>query len=204
MSIETRLKELKDDLLRPDGPSISTNRNYPFALFQYLPVEEFALRSALLDLLGELRSKGWTILNVDLLKVFLDFLEHHEDGNLLEVYIEEEKLHYRARGSDFHFSLRMLHNNLEGLFKDERQFPARVLSDIVEKTGGCDESRTVIFLSRIGALYPFYRTSALLRFLDTGSRIPTIILYPGERLEGYYLSFMGEMTADRDYRPRIY
>jgi hypothetical protein len=64
--------------------------------------------------------------------------------------------------------------------------------------------KTVIFLSRIGGLYPFYRTSSLLRYLDNGIRVPTIVLYPGERTEQHYLSFMGEMDADRDYRPRIY
>jgi len=44
----------------------------------------------------------------------------------------------------------------------------------------------------------------LLRYLDKGIRVPTIALYPGTREEDHYLSFMGEIPADRDYRPRIY
>ena len=204
MSIETRLIELKDDLLKPEGPAISTNRNYPFALFQYSPNEEFVMRSALLDLLNQLRGKGWTILNVDLLETFLEFLREQEEGALLDALIMEEKIQYEAYKKDFHYPLHTLHNSLNSLFKDEIQFPKKVLQKICDKTEHSDENRSVIFLSRIGGLYPFYRTSSLLRFLDKGSRIPTIILYPGERREGYFLSFMGEMEADRDYRPRIY
>ena len=56
-----------------------------------------------------------------------------------------------------------------------------------------------------GQLYPFFRTSALLRHIDgrTGD-VPVVLLYPGKRRELSALSFMGELQPDRDYRPRIY
>jgi hypothetical protein len=34
------------------------------------------------------------------------------------------------------------------------------------------EARTVVFIGRLGAFYPFYRTSALLRFLDGAVTVP--------------------------------
>ena len=68
--------------------------------------------------------------------------------------------------------------------------------------------RTVALIGRAGALYPFFRSSALLRNLDQKTRnVPVVLLYPGEcvpRNDHVGLSFMGILDADHDYRPRIY
>jgi hypothetical protein len=64
---------------------------------------------------------------------------------------------------------------------------------------------TVIFLSRAGALYPFFRTSSLLKHVAGHTRnVPVVLLYPGRVDDDGGLSFMGILPADRDYRPRIY
>ena len=56
-----------------------------------------------------------------------------------------------------------------------------------------------------GAVYPFFRSSALLRHLDGRTRnVPVVLLYPGERRGPTALSFMGVLDPDSDYRPRIY
>ena len=65
--------------------------------------------------------------------------------------------------------------------------------------------RAVALIGRAGALYPFFRSSALLRHLDgTTGNVPVVLLYPGERRGPTGLSFMGLMKPDSDYRPRIY
>ncbi|MBF0231919.1 MAG: DUF1788 domain-containing protein [Desulfamplus sp.] len=202
--MEYRMSLLKKDLLNPAGPCISTNRNYPFALFQYLPHEEFKMRARLIELLDTLRNKGWVILNVDLFSVFIDYLDKQEEGELIDALIEEEKLQYRESRGDYSMPLNVLSNILDTFLKNPEEYPKTVFDTIMEKTANSDPVKTVIFLSRIGGLYPFYRTSSLLRYLDQGIQVPTIVLYPGERTEQHYLSFMGEMDADRDYRPRIY
>jgi len=204
MKLERRLDDLIKDLLSPGGPIISTNRNYPFAIFQYSPHEEFTMRAKLIEQIDALRGKGWTILNVDLFSTLIEYLEEQEEGDLIDAFIQEEKLQYTANHSNYRFPLKTLQNSLDIFLKDQNEYPKGILKQIIQKTENSDKMKTVIFLSRIGSLYPFYRTSTLLRYLDTGIRVPTIVLYPGERLEQYYLSFMGEMDADRDYRPRIY
>ena len=115
MSLEAKIDALKKDLLNPAGPSISTNRNYPFALFQYLPHEEFSMRSNLADLLAALRNKGWTILNVDLFSTFIECLSEEEDGDLIEALIEEEKLQYKAHKNDYKMPISVLQNSLDVL-----------------------------------------------------------------------------------------
>ena len=63
----------------------------------------------------------------------------------------------------------------------------------------------VAFIGRAGALYPFFRSSALLRDLDGKTKhVPVVLLYPGTRLGPTGLSFMGVLNPDSDYRPRIY
>jgi hypothetical protein len=204
INIENRMNTLKKDLLNPAGPCISTNRNYPFAIFHYPPHEEFRMRTQLIALLDALRNKSWSILNVDLFDTLLDYLEAQEDGDLIDALIAEEKLQYTANKNNYSMPLSVLQNSLDIFLKDQEQYPRVVFDRIIEKTANSDPEKTVIFLSRIGGLFPFYRTSSLLRFLDKGIRVPTIVLYPGERTEQHYLSFMGEFNADRDYRPRIY
>jgi len=204
MTIESRIKILKDDLLNPLGPSISTNQNYPFAIFHYPPHEEFKMREKLIELLDILRNKAWGILNVDLFATLIEYLSIQEDGELIDALVQEEKLQYKANKNNYSMPLNVLKNSLDIVLKNTDGYPKFVFDKILNKIEQTYISKTVIFLSRIGGLYPFYRTSTLLRMLDNGIQVPTIVLYPGERTEQRYLRFMGEMDADRDYRPRIY
>jgi hypothetical protein len=204
MSLETRLTELKRDLCREGGPAISTNHAYPFAIFHYDPEEEFKARELAGGLVDELRLDGWNVRTIDLFAVFVEFLRAEEEGELYEGLIAEERLQYEGARGDFRQPLAVLKNGLAPYFDRKEKYPGRVLEEIKKVALGADLGRSVIFLSRIGALYPFYRTSALLRFLDEGVRIPTIVLYPGKRQEQHFLSFMGTLIPDRDYRPRIY
>ncbi len=89
--------------------------------------------------------------------------------------------------------------------------PTGIAADVAKLVGDfADEhphraDRTLVLLGRAGALYPFFRSSALLKHMDGNTRnIPMVLLYPGERKDTTALSFMGELDADRDYRPRIY
>ena len=66
--------------------------------------------------------------------------------------------------------------------------------------------RTLVLIGRAGALYPFFRSSALLKHIDGKTRnIPVVLLYPGERTGHDRRSpSWASSIADRDYRPRIY
>jgi hypothetical protein len=57
---------LRRDLVHPDGPRISTMRNYRYAIVPYDPVDEFKLRERVRELVGDLTSAGWVILTLSL------------------------------------------------------------------------------------------------------------------------------------------
>ena len=42
--LQQAISDLRADLIRDGGPQISTMRNYRFAILQYEPQDEFALR----------------------------------------------------------------------------------------------------------------------------------------------------------------
>ena len=87
-----------------------------------------------------------------------------------------------------------------GLARDVIREVERLLAQAADRP-----ERTVIFIARAGALYPFFRTSALLKHVAGHTKnAPVVLLYPGKVVGETGLSFMGMLPADRDYRPRIY
>ena len=59
------------DLINEDGPSISTMRNYRYAIVPYDPEEEFKLREHVQTTVGKLSSAGWVVLTISLHKLLL-------------------------------------------------------------------------------------------------------------------------------------
>lgn len=194
---------LRADLLAEGGPRISTMRNYRFAILPYAPREEFALRRQVRRLSDELRQAGWNVLSISLGALLIERLRA-EDPTVLARYIESER---RLHGRDPARALANLESRVgryvEGTDGIARDVIARI--DAFANANPDAADRTIIWLGRAGALYPFFRSSALLKHLDGRTRnLPVVLLYPGERRDQTALSFMNELVPDRDYRPRIY
>jgi hypothetical protein len=204
---QTRLQEaftaLRRDLIQEDGPRISTMRNYRFAIVQYQPTEEFKLRSEVQRLSADLVANGWMVLSISLQKLFFDRVRAQGGDWAERVIAMETKTASIApeRGLNYLKSkLAPLIEGPDGIAAD----CSRIISQYVDQHPD-DVDRTLALIGRAGALYPFFRSSALLRHLDGQTRtVPVVLLYPGERRGPTGLSFMGMLNADNDYRPRIY
>ena len=201
-SLDSAVKALLDNLLDEGGPKISTMRNYRFAILPYNPRQEFILRERIRWLTDELRGQGWNVLAISLQRLLLDRLK--VEPRVLNSIIHTER---RLYARDPVRSLNHLKDKIalsiegpEGIAKDVIALIDKFANEQPDET-----NRTLIFLGRAGALYPFFRSSALLKHIDGKTRnLPVVLLYPGERRDLNALSFMGELPADRDYRPRIY
>jgi hypothetical protein len=69
---------------------------------------------------------------------------------------------------------------------------------------GADPLIDIVFITRAGALFPFYRTSSLLEQLKGKVNVPAVLFYPGS-LDGVAgLKFMGVLDAEHNYRPKIF
>ena len=67
-----------------------------------------------------------------------------------------------------------------------------------------EPQRDVVFIVRAGALFPMYRTSALLEQLKGKLHVPAVLFYPGLLDGAAGLRFMGVLDAEHNYRPKIY
>ena len=202
-SLTEAFTALRKDLLAPAGPQISTMRNYRFAILPYRPKDEFKLRQLMRRLTDDLRREGWGVLPISLQKILLDRVRATGEGNVESLIAREKRLFDK----DPDRALAHLRDKIaphiegpDGIAADV----ARLINDFAEAHPDRTD-RTLVLLGRAGALYPFFRSSALLKHIDGKTRnIPVVLLYPGERKDTTALSFMGELDADRDYRPRIY
>ena len=194
---------LRRDLIQEDGPRISTMRNYRFAIVQYAPADEFKLRGEVQRLSADLVANGWMVLSLSLQKLLLDRVRAQGDDWADRVIEMEQRMSNIETGRGLGYlksKLAPLIEGPEGITLDCR----RIICDYADQHPDTVD-RTLAVIGRAGALYPFFRSSALLRHLDGGTRnVPVILLYPGERRGPTGLSFMGMVNPDNDYRPRIY
>lgn len=201
--VDGAVAALERDLTAPAGPRISTMRNHNFAILVYPPRQEFLLRQRLRTMIGRLESEGWAVLSMALHQVLFERLRTRLGAEELQGLVERERRVY-ARSPE------RAMNDLRQKLAEHIDGPDGLAADIEQRIKAfrerhpVDPDRTLVLLGRTGALYPFFRTSALLKKLGgRTSNVPVVLLYPGEQRDGG-LSFMQELEPDRDYRPRIY
>jgi hypothetical protein len=194
---------LRRDLIHEDGPRISTMRNYRFAIMQYDPPDEFKLRGEVQRLTADLVANGWIVISISLQKLFLDRVRA-QGAEWVDRVVQMEG---RMAGIAPERGLNYLKSKLSPLIEGPDGIAAdcsRLICEHADKNPDTVD-RTVTLIGRAGALYPFIRSSALLRHLDGRTRnVPVVLLYPGQRRGPTGLSFMGILNPDNDYRPRIY
>lgn len=202
--LDAAFAALEQDLLREGGPQISTIRNHAFAILPYPPSKEFAVRRRTRELARKLGARGWILETISLRGLLLDRLERRGADFVDRIIALESQLgrHNRQRA----------HAWLGATLAKEIEGPdglagecAAAINALRESVPPADRGRLVCLIGGAGPLYPFFRFSALLRYLDRHtSQVPVVLLYPGARKGDAGLSFMGELAPDRDYRPRIY
>ncbi len=202
-NLEQAFAALRADLIHEHGPRISTMRNYRFAILQYPPAREFDVRKHVQRLSADLTAHGWVVLPIDLHHLVAERVRAQGPEWIDSVSGMERRLATRDRTR----ALRYLKEKLTPLVEGPDGVAAdcaRVIASFADEPPDRID-RTLALIGRTGALYPYFRSSALLRHLDGRTRnVPVVLLYPGERRGPTGLSFMGVLDADNDYRPRIY
>lgn len=203
MQVDEALIALERDLLAEGGPRISTMRNYNFAIVPYRPSDELVLRQKVRALADRLRLSGFRVLAISLQRLLLERLRSLGPEVLSMTTAREKRLWVRDPGRALAHLGEVVGPVIEG--------PDGIAADVIREisafvdTSPAASERSVVLIGRAGALYPFFRSSALLKHIDGHTRnLPVVLLYPGERRGRSSLSFMGILEPDGDYRPRIY
>jgi hypothetical protein len=194
---------LRKDLVNENGPQISTMRNYRFAIVPYPPQDEYKLRSHVQSLVGELTANGWVVLTISLQKLLLQRLRKFGSDTLDRMIEGERRTANISPERGLNYLSQKVCNEIEGPDGIAADV-CREIRDFVDANPDKAE-RTLVIVGRAGALYPFFRTSSLLKHIDGRTQnVPVVLLYPGDRRGETALSFMGVVNPDGDYRPRIY
>ncbi len=201
--VREAFEALRKDLIHEDGPRISTMRNYRFAILQYDPADEFAVRQETQRLFSDLKAYGWEVLPLDLQQLLIARVKAQPDDWAERVIAMEKRMARQETSRGLNYLKSKLTPLIEGPDGIAADCTREIHAHVEKHPDKVD--RTLALIGRAGALYPFFRSSALLRHLDgkTGN-VPVVLLYPGQRRGQTALSFMGVLEPDSDYRPRIY
>ena len=194
-----RLVERLEPLLKSPvlSKEISTYQGVPFGLFAYPPTAERELRR-----------------EVQMLAVRVE----HETArkitfiSMSDLLWEAIRTAYPPDGKALFDAERgMLGEDPEQRLEDLQETIRAVVSEvcplpqlIAERVAGLDPDKSIVFLTRVGALYPAYRASALLENLMGEVRVPTVLFYPGTRSGTNTLRFMDSLDALHGYRHKIF
>ena len=168
-------------------PGISRYHNMPYAIFRYPPEDEFVVRAETARLRTRLEQRGKRVTAISLAELLRAALHSLPFANLVEAE--------RSVGLDE--AIETAHAGLSHYTP---------LDDLVLKAMPANGmfNTDVVFIVRAGALFPMYRTSALLEQLMGKVHVPTILFYPGELDGASGLRFMGVLDAEHNYRPKIF
>jgi len=186
-----RLTRDLEAILRGEDPrpKISAYHNMPYAIFRYPPDAEFALRAEVSLLRTRLEQAGKRVTTISLAKCLETALSR--EG------LTRKRIEMAEKRTGTHKMVDTVHKVLS----DRQPLDELVAEGIPEDA---DPLRDVVFITRAGALFPFYRTSSLLEQLKGKVHVPAVLFYPGELDGAAGLRFMGVLDAEHNYRPKIF
>lgn len=188
MPLPNTLQKIADEVrgyLR--DPSQST----PYAVYVYEPDQELSVRHEMQDLRAYLNAKGVDVAAISLADLFWKAVD---ESNFYDSIVEAET----SMPGDPDV-LEDVHKSLREILNKSPTLAERVLAEVESKPDNC-----AVLLYRAGALYPVFRTSALLDDLRERLRKPVVLLYPGHVVDPYGLSFMSRCEPAHGYRAKIY
>ncbi len=188
---KARLTIKLEPVLRSPDPrrNISAYHDMPYAIFLYPPEEEFNVRQEFALLRTRLEQAGKRVTTISLAECLHTALEIEGMGT--EALVDTEKS----------VGLEPTIETIHQILSEYQPLDALVAKRIPKDA---DPLRDVVFIVRVGALFPIYRTSSLLEQLKGKVHVPAVLCYPGELDGAAGLRFMGVLDAEHNYRPKIF
>ncbi|GAB4537179.1 MAG: hypothetical protein Kow0063_23580 [Anaerolineae bacterium] len=173
-SLVDKFAEL-ERLLLHHRHTLALHAGVPFVLLIYDPTEEYRCREEQAHLTIKLRDAGLAVHEIPLETFIFD---HYAGLGLLDKVFEKER------------------TQPEAVYRDlARNYRPALARHIVQAAEGLEGQDAVLFLTQVAHLYPFVRVSNLLEDLENQVRLPLVVFYPGQELDGE-LRFLGLENAD--------
>lgn len=194
-----RLRERLEPLLKsPDlVKEISTYQGVPYALFAYPPTAERALRREVALLATRVENEsGRRVHRLSMAELLWEAVrEAFPPAGRALFESERAQAHEPPRRR-----LELLRDTMAQVLGEVAPLPQKIEA----RAAGLDPDRDLLFLTRVGALYPAFRASALLENLMGTVPVPTVLFYPGTRSGRNSLRFMDTLDALHSYRHKIF
>jgi hypothetical protein len=174
LSLTDKFAEL-EKLLLNQRHTLALHAGVPFVLLIYDPNEERRCREEQAHLMTKLGDAGLVVREIAVETFIFD---HYAEIGLLDKIFEKEATQPGDVSRD--------------LAKNYRPALARHIIQVAEALEGQD---AILFLTRVAHLYPFVRISNLLEDLENRVKLPLVIFYPGQELDGE-LRFLCLENAD--------
>lgn len=189
--LEHRLRDNLEPVLALADPRqrISAYHDMPYAIFRYSPEDEFELRRQVTLLRTRLETNHAKRIQVISL------------AQCLQTAIESEMPVDELARAEKMVGVGGVIDTVHEILSRRVSLPDLV-AGMLPKNG--EPTRDIFFLVRAGALFPFYRTSALLEQLMGHVHLPGVLFYPGVLDGAAGLKFMGIKDAEHNYRPKIF
>ena len=174
---------------RDPRPAISSYHDMPYAIFRYPPDAEFAVRQEVALLRTRLQAAGKRVTTISLAECLQEALEAAD--------LTTEDLADAERRVGLPETIETIGQVLSDYQPLDGLVAAKLPAD-------ADALRDVVFIVRAGALFPLYRTHALMEQLRGQLKVPAVLFYPGTIEGPTGLRFMGVLDAEHNYRPKIF
>jgi hypothetical protein len=168
---------------------MSRYHDLPFGIFVYPPEDEFAVRKEIGLLTTRLQQTGKRVTTISLAECLQEALQAEGLGG--EALAQAEESSGLALAVETVFSVLSDYQRLDHLVA------RRVPKD-------AEPTHDIVLITRAGALFPLYRTSALMEQLMGQVLVPAVLFYPGVTDGPAGLRFMGVLDAEHNYRPKIF
>jgi hypothetical protein len=187
--LQRRLAELEAVLQLPDPRTrISAYHDMPYALFHYDPADEFELRKLVRLLETRLVQTGKRVTRISLAECL-------EEAMLSQGPMQKWFDAERDQG------VVTVVETIHSVLAEHKPLVDLVAARLPTAP---DPLHDVVFIMRTGALFPVYRTFALLEQLQGRVLVPSVLFYPGVLDGASGLRFMGLLDPEHNYRPRIF
>lgn len=189
--LERRLRGGLEPILMLDDPRerLSAYHDMPYAIFRYDPEDELEMRRQIRLLSTRLEQHGKRPPTKISLAECLD--EAMRSQRPLEEWFEAER--DQGTGS--------VVDTIHAVLSDYAPLVDLVAGRLPQ---GGDPRLDTVFIVRVGALFPVYRTFSLLEQIKGRVLVPTVLFYPGVLDGPAGLKFMGVLDAEHNYRPKIF
>jgi len=162
-SLAEKFTEL-EKLIADQRKTLHLHAGVPFVLLIYDPNEEFRCREEQAHLRVKLADAGLIVREIAVEQFVFD---HYAEIGLLDKVFEKEA------------------STPDVVYRDlAKNYRPALVEHIIQVADELGEKDGVLFLTQTAHLYPFVRVSNLLENLENRVKLPLVVFYPGEELDG--------------------